>query len=53
MKLEEKKVQSKVFFFLNGEVVARFDFATLSFYDDKVQPTPIIPDCFMETTTEG
>ena len=53
MKLEEKKVQSKVFFFLNEVVVARFDFATLSFYDDKVQPTPIIPDCFMETTTEG
>lgn len=53
MKLEEKKVRSKVFFFLNEVVVARFDFATLSFYDDKVQPTPIIPDCFMETTTEG
>lgn len=53
MKLEEKKVRSKVFFFLNEVVVARFDFATLSFYDDKVQPTSIIPDCFMEKTTEG
>ena len=53
MKLEEKKVRSKVFFFLNGVVVARFDFATLSFYDDKVQPTPIIPDCFRKTTTKG
>lgn len=53
MKLEEKKVQSKVFFFLNGVVVARFDFTTLSFYDDKGQPTPIIPDCFRKTTTKG
>ena len=53
MKKKKKKVRSKVFFFLNEVVVARFDFATLSFYDDKVQPTPIIPDCFMETTTEG
>lgn len=53
MKLEEKKVQSKVFFSLNGVVVARFDFATLSFYDDKVQPTSTIPDCFLKTTVEG
>lgn len=53
MKLEEKKVRSKVFFFLNGEVVARFDFTTLSFYDDKVQPTSTIPDCFRKTTIEG
>lgn len=53
MKLEEKKVRSKVFFFLNEVVVARFDFATLSFYDDKVQPTPIIPDCFQKMTVEG
>lgn len=53
MKLEEKKVQSKVFFSLNGVVVARFDFATLSFYDDKVQPTSTIPDCFRKTTVEG
>lgn len=51
--LEEKKVQSKVFFFLNKVVVARFDFATLSFYDDKGQPTSIIPDCFRKTTVEG
>ena len=53
MKLEEKKVRSKVFFFLNEVVVARFDFATLSFYDDKVQPTSIIPDCFQKMTVEG
>lgn len=53
MKLEEKKVQSKVFFFLNEVVVARFNFATLSFCDDKGQPTPIIPDCFRKTTVEG
>lgn len=53
MKLEEKKVRSKVFFFLNEVVVARFDFATLSFYDDKVQPTSTIPDCFRKTTIEG
>lgn len=53
MKLEEKKVQSKVFFFLNGVVVARFDFATLSFYDDKIQPTSTIPDCFRKMTVEG
>lgn len=53
MKLEEKKVRSKVFFFLNEVVVARFDFATLSFYDDKVQPTSIIPDCFQKTTVKG
>lgn len=53
MKLEEKKVQSKVFFSLNGVVVARFNFATLSFYDDKGQPTSIIPDCFRKTTVEG
>ena len=53
MKLEEKKVQSKVFFFLNGEVVARFDFAALSFYDEKGQPTSTIPDCFRKTTTKG
>lgn len=51
--LEEKKVQSKVFFFLNKVVIARFDFATLSFYDDKGQPTSIIPDCFRKTTVEG
>lgn len=53
MKLEEKKVRSKVFFSLNGVVVARFDFATLSFYDDKGQPTSTIPDCFRKTTIEG
>lgn len=53
MKLEEKKVQSKVFFSLNGVVVARFDFATLSFYDDKIQPTSTIPDCFRKMTVEG
>lgn len=53
MKLEEKKVQSKVCFSLNGVVVARFDFATLSFYDDKGQPTSTIPDCFRKTTIEG
>lgn len=53
MKLEEKKVRSKVFFSLNGVVVARFDFATLSFYDDKDQPTSTIPDCFRKTTIEG
>ena len=53
MKLEEKKVRSKVFFFLNEVVVARFDFTTLSFYDDKVQPTSTIPDCFRKTTIEG
>lgn len=53
MKLEEKKVRSKVFFFLNEVVVARFDFATLSFYDDKGQPTSIIPDCFQKMTVEG
>lgn len=51
--LEEKKVQSKVFFFLNKVVIARFDFNTLSFYDDKGQPTSIIPDCFRKTTVEG
>lgn len=51
--LEEKKVQSKVFFFLNKVVVARFDFATLSFYDDKGQPTSIIPDCFRKMTVKG
>lgn len=51
--LEEKKVQSKVFFFLNKVVVARFDFATLSFYDEKGQPTSTIPDCFRKTTIEG
>lgn len=53
MKLEEKKVRSKVFFSLNGVVVARFDFATLSFYDDKGQSTSTIPDCFRKTTIEG
>lgn len=53
MKLEEKKVQSKVSFSLNGVVVARFDFDTLSFYDDKNQPTSIIPDCFRKRAVEG
>lgn len=51
--LEEKKVQSKVFFFLNKVVIARFDFATLSFYDDKNQRTVTIPDCFLKTTVAG
>ena len=51
--LEEKKVQSKVFFFLDETVVARFDFNTLSFYDDKNQPTATIPDCFLKTTVAG
>lgn len=53
MKLEEKKVQSKVFFFLNEVVVARFDFNTLSFYNDKNQPTPYTPDCFQKKAVKG
>lgn len=51
--LEEKKIQSKVFFFLEGKVVARFDFDTLTFYDDKCRPTATIPSYFYDKNTRG
>lgn len=53
IKLEEKKIQSKVFFFLDGKVVARFNFHDLSFYDDKCQPTLIIPTYFNDRNVGG